>query len=51
MSSLTPRLIRELGVPVIDPAVAALKLAETYVQMGLRTSKLAYEPPSEKNVL
>ena len=51
MSSLTPRLMRELSVPVIDPANSALKLAEIYVQMGLRTSKLAYESPSEKEVL
>ena len=48
MSSLTQRLQRSLGVPVIDPAVAALKLAETYVAMGLSPSKAAYEAPSEK---
>jgi allantoin racemase len=51
MSSLTPRLMRELNVPVIDPAIAALKLAEIYVHMGLQTSKSAFESPSEKAVL
>jgi allantoin racemase len=50
MSSLTQRLQRSLGVPVIDPAVAALKLAETYVGMGLSPSKVAYETPSEKKL-
>lgn len=50
MSSLTQRLQRSLGVPVIDPAVAALKLAETYVGMGLSPSKVAYEAPSEKKL-
>ena len=51
MSSLTQRLQRSLGVPVIDPAVASLKLAEIYVTMGLTSSKIAYEPPPEKKIL
>ncbi len=51
MSSLTGRLNRELGVPVIDPAVASLKLAEIYVSMGLASSNIAYEVPSEKEIL
>ena len=51
MSSLAGRLNRELGVPVIDPAVASLKLAEVYVSMGLATSNIAYEVPSEKEIL
>lgn len=51
MSSLTQRLQESLGVPVIDPAVASLKLAEIYVSMGLTTSKIAYESPSEKKIL
>lgn len=51
MSPLTQRLQRSLGVPVIDPAVASLKLAEIYVTMGLTSSKIAYEPPPEKKIL
>ncbi|UCG94546.1 MAG: aspartate/glutamate racemase family protein [Candidatus Aerophobus sp.] len=51
MSSLTQRLQKTLGVPVIDPAVASLKLAEIYVNMGLTSSKIAYESPSEKRIL
>lgn len=51
MSSLTPKLHQELGIPVIDPAVASLKLAEMYVSMGLTKSKMAYEAPMEKEIL
>ncbi len=51
MSSLARRLAEHLGVPVVDPAVAALKMAELHVMMGLATSKIAYEPPSEKEIL
>ncbi len=51
MSSLTPKLQQSLGVPVIDPAVASLKLAEIYINMELTTSKIAYESPSGKKIL
>ena len=51
MSPLTPKLQRSLGVPVIDPAVASLKLAEIYVMMGITSSKRAYESPPEKKIL
>lgn len=51
MSSLAKDLERELGVPVIDPAVASLKLAEIYIHMGLTTSKVAYRKPQEKEIL
>lgn len=51
MSSLTPKLQKALGIPVVDPAIASLKLAELYVQMGLSPSKEAYEPPGNKAVL
>ena len=51
MSSLTRELQERLGVPVIDPAVASLKLAETYVSIGLSTSKVAYKVPSRKQIL
>ena len=51
MPSLTQRLQRSLEVSVIDPAVPSLKLAEMYVNMGLTSSKIAYESPSEKKIL
>jgi allantoin racemase len=51
MSSLANRLQRELSVPVVDPAVASLKLAEVYVTMGLSSSIIAYESPREKEIL
>jgi len=51
MSSLAQRLNRELGIPVIDPAVASMKLAEVFVNMGITTSSIAYEVPSEKEIL
>jgi len=51
MSGYTKKLSRELGVPVIDPAVASLKLAELYVNMGLASSKIAFENQSGKKIL
>jgi len=51
MSSLTQKLQKELEVPVIDPAVASLKLAEIYVSMGLTASNRTYEIPPEKEIL
>jgi allantoin racemase len=51
MSPLARRLQKELDVPVIDPAVAALKLAEIFVSMGITTSRLAYEAQKEKTIL
>ncbi len=41
-------LRKELGVPVVVPAVAAIKLAEAYVKMRAAHSKLAYPRPPEK---
>ena len=51
MSPLARRLQKELDVPVIDPAVAALKLAEIFVSMGITCSRLAYEIPRDKKIL
>jgi len=51
MSSLARRLQEELGIPVIDPAVAALKLAEIFVSMNLTSSRLAYEAQRDKTIL
>ena len=39
LGDLAPRVQRELGVPVIDPNGAALKLAETLIDLGLAHSK------------
>ena len=37
-------------VPIIDPAVAAIKLAESLVQMGIMHSKLSFETPPKKRL-
>jgi len=43
----TADFLREkLGVPVIDPSVAALRTCETLIKMGLSQSKLAYPRPN-----
>lgn len=42
---LSPPLEAELGVPVVNPARAALKLAEALVGMAVRHSKRAYPTP------
>jgi allantoin racemase len=39
LGDLAPRVQRALGVPVIDPNAAALKLAETLIDLGLSHSK------------
>lgn len=36
---------KKLGIPVIDPAIAAVSLAESLVRQGLSTSKVAYPKP------
>ncbi|MDD3396312.1 MAG: aspartate/glutamate racemase family protein, partial [Acidaminococcaceae bacterium] len=41
-------LAQLLGVPVIDPAIAAVSLAESLVRQGLYTSKKAYPLPLDK---
>jgi len=51
MSPLAQKLKKTLGIPVIDPAVASLKLAELYICTGLSQSKLAYAPPGLKEIL
>jgi len=51
MSPLAKRLQKELDMLVIDPAVAALKLAEIFVSMGITTSKVAYEAQRDKKIL
>lgn len=48
MIGMAQELEKELGVPVIDPTAAALKMAESIVDLGLSHSKLVYPKPSEK---
>ncbi len=51
MGGLDKSLEAELGVPVVDGVVAALKILEGMVGYGLRTSKrLAYLPPGFKEM-
>jgi allantoin racemase len=47
------RALAEQGyaVPVIDPSLAALKLAEALVDMGLSHSKRTYPPPPPKEIV
>ncbi len=47
LGDLAPRVQRELGVPIVDPNTAALKLAETLVDLGLAHSRArTYNVPS-----
>jgi allantoin racemase len=51
MSTVARILQEHLEVPVVDPAVAALTLATSLVQMGLSHSRRCYLAPPEKDVL
>ena len=42
---LASQLMKELKAPVIDPAVAAVKIAEMHVSLGLTHSKATYPFP------
>jgi len=48
MIGMAKELQEALGIPVIDPAVASMKLAESLVDMKISHSKLAYPKPPEK---
>ena len=48
MIGMAKELQEALGVPVIDPSVASLKLAESLVDMKISHSRLAYPKPPEK---
>jgi allantoin racemase len=49
MSGMQERLTKELGVPVVDGVAAAVKLAESLVDLGLTTSKVSsYAAPLPK---
>jgi allantoin racemase len=48
MIGMAQELQKKLGIPVIDPTAAALKMAESIVDLGLSHSKLVYPKPSDK---
>jgi allantoin racemase len=49
MADLAARLSERHGLPVVDGVAAAVKLAESLVALGLRTSKIGgYAPPLPK---
>jgi len=47
-AGLAPKVQTKIGAPVIDPALAALKTAETLCQLNLRQSAVAFPKPPEK---
>lgn len=52
MAEFANSLESELGVPVIDGVVAAVKFAEAMVDIGKKTSKLkTYKHPEEKQII
>jgi len=49
MLGVKEKASQELGVPIVLPAAAAIKLCESLITMGLAQSKKAYPiPPSKK---
>ncbi len=48
MIGMAKGLEKKLGVPVIDPTAAALKMAESMVDLGYSHSKLTYPKPPDK---
>jgi len=52
MADLTARLSKSHGLPVLDGVASAVKLAEAFGALGLKTSKIgAYAPPRPKPYL
>lgn len=45
-AELDKRLEKELGVPVIDPVIAALKFMEAILDYGKKTSKISFRLPA-----
>jgi allantoin racemase len=48
LAGLAPKIQKVADVPVIDPALAALKVAEALCQLGLPPNRMAYPKPPEK---
>jgi allantoin racemase len=52
MADLAARLSKQHGLPVVDGITSAVKLAEAFGALGLKTSKIrAYAPPLPKTYL
>ena len=52
MAGLEEAITSELGVPVIDGVAAAVRLAESLVGLGLKTSKVStYAAPDAKRII
>jgi allantoin racemase len=49
MAGLAARITAELGVPVIDPVAAGVRIAEAVVGLGVTTSKICSYAPPEPN--
>lgn len=45
---LADKLSNQLGIPVVDPGLASLKLMEVYVKLNLVQSPISYMTPPEK---
>jgi len=48
LSGFAEKLQRELNVPVVEPSISALKMAEILISMKLTQSKILYQKPGEK---
>lgn len=48
MIGLAEEIRQKLGVPVVDPAPTALKMAEAMIKLGVSHSKITYPKPPEK---
>jgi len=48
MLGMEKRITNELGVPVVVPGIAALKVCEDLIEMGLAQSKRFFALPPEK---
>jgi allantoin racemase len=43
-------IVQEVGVPVLDPFIVAIKMAQLLIESGLSHSKVAYPQPPLKDV-
>ncbi len=50
MSEYAPALTEKLGIPVLDPAACALKMAVDLVEMGVSHSKRSYPFPPPREI-
>jgi allantoin racemase len=52
MAGLDKAITDALGVPVVDPVAAGIRLAEAIVGLGLSTSKVStYAAPESKTII